>query len=344
MKKVIKQKLLPIVAALSTLMIAASANAKGELSDQHLDNVKRDIKMMSTILKTSLSDKLGKNAGSVSASYLAHQGMLFEINASRRFSAPNVFVSHDGTVFSSDSDSSFIPPPPPKPGAPAKPGVERELEELVEIRMETENTEHYFELSHHDIEDLEFEIHKATTIAESFGGKNIEAQREMRAAKNELRKKQRELSKQASKLERKARQVEREIRDAELVSDINNGGSDKQVMKLEAEMQELQKQLKTVNSEMVKHQKTVRKAAEKVKAEVIKKQQELAKKYAFAISEVVCDFGSGLRSLKDDKYMTFYVNDASKLYYVFKQKDIESCNKGKINYRSLLDKAVKYSI
>ncbi|MDA8621671.1 hypothetical protein N9L48_03395 [Psychrosphaera sp.] len=344
MKKVIKQKLLPIFAAMSALALSTSVNAKGELSEQHLDNVKRDIKLMSTILKTSLSDKLGRHSGQVSASYLAHQGMLFEISANNRFAAPNIFISKNGDVFSSNGDSSFVPPPPPKPGTPTTSKLERDLEELVEIRMETENTEHLFEMSHSDIEDIEFEIHKATMLAESLSGDNIKARKEMREAKNELRKKQRELSKQASKLERKARQVEREMRDAELVSDINNGESNKQIKKLEAEMLGLKKQLKSVNNEMAKHQKAVKEAAQKAKEQVRKQQQELAKTYAFTISELVCDFGSGLKSLKNNKFMTFYVNDASQLYYVFKQEDIEQCNKGKINYRNLLDKAVKYSI
>ncbi|GAB3001051.1 hypothetical protein [Psychrosphaera aestuarii] len=325
-------------------LASLSVSAKNELPEQHLNNVKRDIKVMSTILQTTLKDKLGRNSGQVSASYLAHQGMLFEISANNRFAAPNIFISKNGNVFSSNSDSAFVPPPPPKPGTPSTSKLERDLEELVEIRMETENTEHFFEMSHSDIEDIEFEIHKATMLAESLGGDNIKARKEMREAKNELRKKQRELSKQASKLERKARQVEREIRDAELVSDINNGESDQQIKKLEAEMQGLKTQLKNINNEMVKHQKTVREAAQKAKEQVRKQQQELAKTYAFTISELVCDFGSGLKSLKEDKFMTFYVNDASQLYYVFKQDDIEKCNKGKINYRALLDSAVKYSL
>ncbi len=325
-------------------LASLSVSAKNELSEQHLNNVKRDIKVMSTILQTTLKDKLGRHTGQVSASYLAHQGMLFEISANNRFAAPNIFISKNGNVFSSNSDSAFVPPPPPKPGTPPTPELERDLEELVEIRMETENTEHFFEMSHSDIEDIEFEIHQATMLAESLGGDNIKARKEMREAQNELRKKQRELSKQASKLERKARQVEREIRDAELVSDINNGESDQQIKKLEAEMQGLKTQLKNINNEMVKHQKTVREAAQKAKEQVRKQQQELAKTYAFTISELVCDFGSGLKSLKEDKFMTFYVNDASQLYYVFKQDDIEKCNKGKINYRALLDSAVKYSL
>lgn len=318
--------------------------AKNELSEQHLDNVKRDIKLMSTILETTLKDKVGQHVGDVKASYLAHQGMLFEINNHSRFSMPKIFVSRNGDVFSTNGDSSFIPPPPPKPGTPPKPKVEKELEELVEIRMATENTEHYFEMSQHDIEDIEFEIHKATMIANSLGENSSDVHREMRKAKDELRQKQRELSIQANKIERKARQVEREIRDAELVSDINNGQSDKQIAKLEAQMQDLQKELKVINDEISQHQKKVKKAAKNAKELAIKKQQELTKLYAFAISEMVCDFGMGLKSLKEDKYMTFYVNDASKLYYVFRQNDIEKCNKGKINYRALLDSALKYSL
>ncbi len=350
MKPIFNKLLVSAIVTSSLVATSFNTNAKNEIDAEHFEHVKRDIKLMSTILKTSLKDKMGRYSGRIKGRYLANQGLVFELGAVDGFVAPNVFHGDEDNEFITERTFTIAPVLPPMPPKPFKASgseensLEQEIEESVEIMMETENTEHIIEMTHHDLDEIEYEIHRATVFADSTGHLSPQLEREMREKKKVLRSKQREFSKKSNKLERQIRQLEREIRDAEMVSEMNDKDASKEVKALESEMQTLNKKLATINAEMKSYHQEVKKLADKAKQELAKKREKVAKDMESTIGEVVCDFSGGLKSLKKDKYLSFFINNSSQRYYVFNQNDIKKCNDGKIDYKTLINRAVQYRL
>lgn len=335
-----------VMSLLAFVAVDAKANDK-DISDQ-IGQAKKDIKIMSSILKTSLNEQLGRHSSRVEGSYLANQGLFFELSSSGHI-APRVFISRNGEHFSSDP-SAPVPPPPPLPNAVSESDIEEGLElaqsiteAIVEMEYATEENEEFLTMSRHELHDIEREIHRATMIAEAVSGVTSKEQREAREKQRELRKKHHELARKAARVEREVRRVEREIRDAELASELGDDKSKAKLSSLETVMKDLSKKLKDINKDMVQYKVEVKKVSDKARKEAQDKQRELVKSYANVIADVTCNFAGGLRSLKDDEHVTYHVNGFANQYFVFKYKDIEKCSAGKMNAKQLLSKATIYT-
>ncbi|MDC2889894.1 hypothetical protein [Psychrosphaera algicola] len=63
-----------------------------------------------------------------------------------------------------------------------------------------------------------------------------------------------------------------------------------------------------------------------------------------AISQAVCDFGGGLRSLAKGEHITFNLKGRSDRLYIFDMPSIYKCADGDITATDLLTKAVQYSL
>ena len=378
-----------VFSVLSMATLPACA-ALDNVNESKISEVNRDIKIMSNILKTTLSDKVGHGNNKVKGRYLANQGLMFEISTNDHHFSPRIF---------GDTRVSFAPVMPPMPPMPPMPNVEKRvvvvdqdgnvtrdtimgpenersgvkkvkkiksvdgnsdnvfeyefdvdeiedtIEDAMEIRVAAEGTERVIRVSGDGVNEFEYLIDTHDILDSAMPNSSSKEKAELRRKHMELRKKQHQLERHASKIERKSRELERQIRDAELAQELGANAEKSEKMKsLEQEMYKLSEQLKAVNKELGQHREIVAKQVKEAKKSAQERQRKLTKQYAMTISEVVCDFAGGLRSTKTDQFMTFFVNDASQMYYVFSNKDIQKCQDGKINYKELLSKATTYSL
>ena len=334
-----------LVGLLSMLMTSGYA---ADINDK-VNVAKRDIKIMSSILQTSIAERLGSNRGRVTGSFLANQGLYFELSINNGF-APRVFVNRDGSVFSSNPNVP-IPPPPPKPVMPVKPSLESDLsvyeqdvESLVEMELVNENSNLIIEMSRDELQDIERELHKATLLSNAVSGITAQEKREMREKQLTLRKKHHDLAKKASRTERELRAVERQIRDAELAANLGSDKKEAVLASLKDDMSELTKKVKLIQKDMSVYRIEAQTLTSNAKTKLNEKLTLMIKQYADVISEATCDFGGGLKSVEQGEHVTFYVNGLTNQYYVFKQEDIASCAAGRINAKTLLSKATIYSL
>jgi hypothetical protein len=369
-----------VFSVISMVTLPACA-ALDNVNKNKINEVNRDIKIMSNILKTTLSDKVGHNNNKVKGRYLANQGLMFEITIKTHYFGPRIY---------SDNKVSLGPVMAPMPPMPPMPNIEKRVvvvdqngkvtqdtiigpdsrksddkndtenvfeyefevdeiegsvEDAMDIRIAAEGTERVIRVSADGVNEFEYLIDTHDILDGAMPDSSSKEKAELRRKHFELRKKQHHLERIASKIERKSRELERQIRDAELAQELGAKAEKSEKMKsLELEMYKLSEQLKAVNKELGQHRDIVAKQVKEAKKSAQERQQKLTKQYAMTISEVVCDFAGGLRSIKNDQFMTFFVNDASQMYYVFSNKDIEKCQSGKIKYKELLSKATTYSL
>ncbi len=157
----------------------------------------------------------------------------------------------------------------------------------------------------------------------------------------------REQAEQQRELAFRLRELNREQREIEVQTKLSN------------ETKELSEQLTQVEREIVKvkEQKDALSAKNKVlvkrvKAERLKqkekqqeKQQEQLKSALTSVARSLCDYGVGMRDIKDDEYVNIeFSQSRAKHMAVFKKADINRCVSGKMDYQKLLNSAQQYSL
>ena len=347
-----KSKLVGLIALSLSIFSAASAAKDNEIERQ-VEAAKKDIRIMSSIIETSLQEALGTRASHVKGSFLAGQGLYFELRTSNH--GPAVFrglnrhivSEYPGNVTFIEAADMADVPVPPIPSAPELAEKIKHAEEIVEaiVEMEfvTEDNQLFIEMSRDELQELEREMQKATALSRTTKGMSEKEQREIREKQRELRKKHHELSKKANRVEREVRSVERKIRDAELTRELGDEKSEKKIIALQDVMKELSEKLKVIHSDMAEFKQDAAEMAKQAKQKVKDQQRDLLKSYVNVISEVTCSFGGGLKSVGKNEHITFYVNGFADQYFVFKQGDIQKCATGDISSKELLSKAVTYS-
>jgi hypothetical protein len=310
-------------------LLSTSINAD-TLDDKRLNLVKRDIKIMTNIVKTAVNDAIGRS-GQVEGIYLADQGMMFTLR-------------QGGFVFEFGDMLSHIPvaPMPPKP---IKPVVASNSGMSIEFAPETvEAIEEYaMEAAEAAMELAEVQIDMVSDM--DWSGVSNQERNKLRAENQELRNQRRELEREARKLERDVREIERKIRDAEFQQEIEADKSNaERIQRWEEELKGLTGSLQGVASKIKEKADVLQQKSATMLKERQEQQLEEQKKVAMAISQSVCDFGGGLRSLKDDQHLTFNIKGKSNLMYVFSSKNIEKCADGDLNAEKLLEKATTYSM
>ena len=318
----------PLLAMVSVIAIGNVSAAN--LDEGKLSRVNKDLKVMKNILKTSLSEQFNSRA-SVEGLYLAGQGMLFTIE------------QRDGFHFEfREFSMPEIPAVPIAPVAPVKPPkggfsvefTEEQIEQIEEAAMvAAESAMEMAEISLDYMSDMDW---SSKSSAERSAEK---------AEQNALRTEKRELELQARRLERQVRNMERKLRDSEFEEHLE--GSEKEGQKtieLKKEMSELTESLSGVAAKLKENSGKLQKKAKEIKEKQEKKMKERLVQTEKVLSEVVCDFGSGLRSLQKGEHITFRIEGRPDRMYVFDKRDIMGCADGKLDYAKLLDKAIKYAI
>lgn len=317
-----------IVLAITTLFTGTALNA-ATLDDSKIERIQRDMKIMNNILKTSLNEQ--KNARtSIDNVYLAGQGMLFTIGQKNGF-------QFDFRNFAMP-DMPVRPPKPPKATAPvvsSDPGLDMVFTEsqIAEIERYAESAMEIAEISLDYMSDIDW---SSFTNAERSEQKALQAS---------LRAEQRKLEHDARKLEREVRSVERKLRDSEFEQELENAKKDPKLTEsLKKEMDKLTASLSGIADKMKNNAAKLKAKAEEMKAEQQQKMKVRLAETETVISEIVCDFGSGLRSLPDGQHISFRIDGHSSRMYVFNKKDIMKCGDGKTNAKTLLEQATKYAM
>jgi DNA repair exonuclease SbcCD ATPase subunit len=310
MKTTIKKALLvATLTCMSVNALQASTNV-AELSNE--------LEIMTNILQTSLrqnSPQKGIRSHSVEVTYLADQGVLFEI---RTAGTEGSFDFSFNRVF----DGFGVPSAPVAPVVQLSGGRveldmdERELEIFVEDAME------YAQDQMHNSRDQLREL--------------AEQQREIDWEKRDYERNRRDLEFQKRNADADTRKnIQKHL--AEL---------DVEISKLDAKRIEVERYSKKLEAE---HKQL---AEQRLAA---KKQQysEFLTSFENNISNVLCRYGAGVKALPDNEHISFVLSDFGSpeaashkgkqdKVYVFKNKDVQSCVKDKLTPQKLLTGANTY--
>ncbi|WP_196141151.1 hypothetical protein [Aliikangiella sp. G2MR2-5] len=128
----------------------------------------------------------------------------------------------------------------------------------------------------------------------------------------------------------KVRELQREIRSIERDAERDSSESERLKRKLESKLESLEKQMREYKKSM-----------EEYRQKRDAKYTESQRKKSDALLTTLCDYGSTLRSLKSDEYVTLifenYENNKDQVY-VFEYDDVKNCDSG----RDLLKRAISY--
>ncbi|NVK26340.1 MAG: hypothetical protein HWE10_15530 [Gammaproteobacteria bacterium] len=314
--------LLSALAAATVSSTAWSAN----LSDTQVERLTRDMKIMRTILDTSLAAQTNSRPR-VESVYLARQGMLFTIETRGGFHFDFEHLSKPVVV-------PIAPKPPKAPVVTEIYFSEEKIEQIEEYAMQAaESAMEMAEVSLEFMSDVDWSSYSSAERSEQM------------AEQTQLRREKRELEREARKLERQVREIERMLRDSQFEQELENSESNEKLSeKLKAKLSGYTESLSEVAEKLQVNATKLQERAKKVKEEQEKKQKQRLLETEILISETVCDFGSGLRSLPDNEHISFQIEGRVNKLYVFDKENITACGQGDITAKKLLESSTKYSM
>jgi len=308
---------------LSVLLVGTSLQA-ATIEKNKLERIQRDMNIMTKILETSLEQGRDGNVR-IERFYLANQGMVFNINPSNRFHFDlndRGFVSRAPVIqpiVFPENARAFI--------------SEEELEEIEEQAMAA--AESAMEMAEVSID----------FISDSDWSQYTNQERsEQKVIQKSMRDETRALERQARQLERDVREIERKLRDAQFEDELKDAKETEKVKSLKQEMSKLTDALTKVATKIQKKSEVLRKKAEEIRNKELDKQKKALAETETVISQTVCDFGSGLRSLPDNQHISFNIEGKVDRLYIFTKQNIMQCGDGKINAAKMLDNAIKYTL
>jgi len=156
----------------------------------------------------------------------------------------------------------------------------------------------------------------------------VEAYEEYQQAMDLLRDKQRDQRQEVRDLQRSIREIERQARREE-----------KDSKTLEKTKQKLEEKMKVLSEKMESYEKSMKEYREKKKQAAIAKNKEKSE----LIISTLCDYGTTLKSLKNDEYVTLIFSNfenGKDQVYVFNYKEVKSCSDSK----KLAKRAISYQL
>lgn len=299
-----------LVAGLLTTSMTAIA------ASPNMVELNKELEIMSGVIDTALKQDASRDGiryRSVETTYLAKQGVVFDINVRSR-----------GAGWSAQL-SQMLPTMPVAPVAPRAPVV-----------ISSSDSDFEFEVS----EDWE-------EFAEETMERLSDVFRESSSQIRELRSQERELASEKRELERRKRDLEFELRMA------GNGREKEikeELKELDKEMNQYvsrEKELENHAAELEKEQNE--RVAKQKEAQEQAYKQFLAN-FEGNIGDTLCRFGAGLRSLPDDENISFVLKDFSRdtrgkdtdRIYVFSKRKVKDCLQEKINPSQLISSADIY--
>ncbi len=300
----------------SSLALGTSLTAFATLADDNMRAMKKDVAIMAKIFDAAASTELGKRQriSTKDSYYLDGQGVVFELRHS--------FLNRSHRYHYDMNSRYDLVEMPDMPDVPVPP-----LPDMDDIEVHVENFS----------EDMQNAISSAMETAQVV----IERLNEDRQQARELRERRRDIEHDIRQLEREKRDIEFERRH----SDAESESLKKREKEVEQELARVKERLKEIEQTrdvVVKKIKVNREEQEKKLQAARTKLTDITEKL---ISETLCDYGSGLRHLKDTQKVTYLlknISDGQDKIWVFNYADVKRCVKGDLNAASLLSKANTY--
>ncbi|WP_124748983.1 hypothetical protein [Alteromonas facilis] len=298
---------------ITTGLLALSATFTSVAATNYA-NLSKELEIMDSVLVTSLRQSSNESMvrfRSIETSYLAGQGVVFEVNTSRRGWGIELDIRQ------------FIPSVPVAPAAP----VMRSSDEDGMSFEVSEEWEEYIENTVQSFED-------------AFRANN----EQMRDVRDNVR----DLEWETRELERRQRDLNFELRTAvnERKAEVEEELKQirKEAAKLEEKKQELNKYAETIEAEQKEQVEKQRLAKEQANKAFLSSFEDM-------IGDTLCRFGAGLRALPKDEHISFVLKEfdtderrkAQDRVYVFAQSQIRACVQEKIDAKELLAQAVVYN-
>ncbi|MBC3764801.1 hypothetical protein [Neptunicella marina] len=306
-----------ILTLLTTAMFATTAGAATQMAE-----LSKDMQIMSSILKTSLqqnNDKAAIRFHNLDMSYLADQGVVFEVSTSK---------SRWNFNFDFGSLREFFPAAPVAPVAPV-PG------QKVKEKLAEKNIVITF-----DTDDFENEMEEAMEHAK-------DAMRDVRDKLRELRDERRQLSWDEREYERRRRDIEFEKShaDAEDKKEL-----EQEIAELNKQNQELAEKRKKIDEYAAKLEAEQQKSMQASREMAMKNTRAFLAKFEDTVAETLCKYGMGVKSMPEGEHVSFILegfgedeNDKDlDRVYVFNNKDIKSCVAERMTKDQLLKAAKSY--
>lgn len=296
---------------LAFVVAALSANAMAKTDKAELS---KELEIMTGILQTSLKQGMGKQSiryRGIDATYLAGQGVLFELN-----------TTSSGLHFSFHGIGDLV-----VPVAPVAP--------IVVAGGDSDWTI--------DIDEGEWQ-----ELAKEAMEEAREAMRDAREKLRDLRGREREYAWEQRELERKVRDLEFEKRSSD---QKRKAKLEERSQRLRQEMADLQVKLQEVNNYAKQIEAEQKKQMEERNANKIKEHNRFLANLEANIGDTLCKYGAGLKSLPKGENISFILpqfgapqeskNKQDKIY-VFKHTDVQDCVRDKITSNNLLERADTY--
>lgn len=297
-------------------MMFATFGVAQASAQANLPELQDELQIMTSILQTALkqnNDPKGIRFRSIDTTYLANQGVVFEIHTN----------SGSGR-FSFDLNEMFGNIP--LPIAPVSPGGESRQREII--------------ISHDffDEEDMDEAMEEANN-----------AMQETRERLRELRDREREFSYEQRDYERRKRDLEFEKSNAD---ERRRNELNKELQELEKENKEIASKRDELNKYASSLEAEQKKKEQQRNAAKQQQYKQFLAGFESSIGEVLCRYGSGLKAMAENENVNFILskfdkdeqtNEKQDKIYVFKNKDIKDCVKEKISMDKLLSGALSYT-
>jgi hypothetical protein len=280
----------------------------------------KELEIMSSILHTALKQDTSKSSiryRSLSANYLAQQGVVFDVNLSSWGVQKNFNINFGDGIH-------LLPPQFIDP-------IEvHEIERRVEEAMES-------------VEEHEWGV----IVEEALEGSR-EALRATRDLMRELRGEERELSYEQRELEREKRELEFESRQRD--GDREKKSLDNRRQELEKETKRIQERRAAISKRADKIEKEKKEKATAQLAKYRENTKAFLANFEGEIADSLCRYGAGLRALPENEKVSFVLSkfgdgtpgEKKDRIYVFNYKDVRACVSEKIDANELLTKAESY--
>jgi len=299
-------------------LLAVSATA----SAQDYASIHKQLDIMSDIIKSSVSVQDGRKRSKITgidSTYLKGQGVVFTISS-----------GSSARSWGNYNFSFTMPEVPPVPSVP--------------VVAHSDSSSYSFSDNQESFEiDIDETVTEALESATQGYERAMEALHENRDKYRELRDEQRDLAYEVRDLEREARDLEYQLRRA----------NDKQKKELKAEVEKIEQQKAKLAKERKQVQEKVAKLKQRQEAEQKERAQERVafyKQLTTSITETLCLYGNGLKSLPKNEHVSVILKSAGEKkgrryqdkIFVFSKKDIAACSADKINVAKLLEKGQGY--
>ncbi|WP_156413711.1 hypothetical protein [Lacimicrobium alkaliphilum] len=303
----------------TAMAVTLSALLSGPVAANTLNmqELHQELEIMQSIMQTALEQSNADGqlkVSDVDATYLAGQGVVFELVAS---SGSRIFRFNFGELFDG------LAPRPPMPPSPDG---------------EHGNFEVNFDFDEQAIEEnIEYAMEQASEVWQQVAEQTQRLKSEVRELAWEMRESERRLT---------DLKFEKRHADGERLKEI-----EEQSEKLRKELRELEqkKQELTASAQKMEQEKREQLALKRQARQ--QQYKSFLARFEDTLADTLCKYGSGLKSLPQNEKVSVVLKDFAQQeergnrqdkIYIFSQKDISACVTGKLDKESLLGKVNTY--